>query len=102
EFGFIGCMSVLVLEMFIVFRCIVIAMGCRDLFSQLIVGGIAGMIAFQTFVNTGVTTSILPNTGMSLPFVSYGGSSMLMNMASIGLVLNIGRKRTRSSLFEGV
>ena len=101
EFGFIGCMVILVLEFFIVFRCILIAMSCRDLFSKLIVAGIAGMIAFQTFVNTGVATSLIPNTGMSLPFVSYGGSSMWTNMASIGLVLNIGCKRSKS-LFEGV
>lgn len=101
EFGFIGCVGVLALEFFIVFRCILIAMSCRDLFSQLVVAGIAGMIAFQTFVNAGVATSILPNTGMSLPFVSYGGSSMWTNMASIGLVLNIGSRRSKS-LFEGV
>jgi len=64
EFGFIGCISVLILEFFVVFRCILIAVSCRDSFSQLIVAGIAGMIAFQVFVNTGVATSILPNTGM--------------------------------------
>ena len=62
---------------------------------------IAGMFAFQTFVNTGVATGILPNTGMSLPFVSYGGSSMWTNMAAIGLVMNISMKRSKS-LFEGV
>lgn len=101
EFGFIGCVSVLALEFFIVFRCILIAMSCRDLFSQLVVAGIAGMFAFQTFVNAGVATSIIPNTGMSLPFVSYGGSSMWMNMAAVGLVLNIGGRRSKS-LFEGV
>lgn len=101
EFGFIGCIVILLLEFFIVFRCILIAMSCRDLFSQLIVAGVAGMIAFQAFVNTGVATSLIPNTGMSLPFVSYGGSSMWTNMASIGLVLNIGCKRSKS-LFEGV
>ena len=101
EFGFIGCSIVLLLLLFIIFRCILIAVSTRDLFSQLIVAGIAGMIAFQTFVNVGVATGIMPNTGMSLPFVSYGGSSMWTNMAAIGLVLNIGMKRSKS-LFEGV
>lgn len=101
EFGFIGCVGVLIVEFFVVFRCVLIAVNCRDSFSQLVVAGIAGMIAFQVFVNAGVATSILPNTGMSLPFVSYGGSSMWTNMASIGLVLNIGSKRSKS-LFEGV
>ncbi len=101
EFGFLGCIIVLLLLLFIVFRCILIAITTRDLFSQLIVAGIAGMIAFQTFVNVGVATGIMPNTGMSLPFVSYGGSSMWTNMTAIGLVLNIGMKRAKS-IFEGV
>ena len=101
EFGFIGCIIVLFLLLFIVFRCILIAIATRDFFSQLIVVGIAGMIAFQTFVNVGVATGIMPNTGMSLPFVSYGGSSMWTNMTAVGLVLNIGMKRS-SSIFEGV
>lgn len=101
EFGFIGCVFVLALLIFIIFRCIIIALSARDLFSQLIVSGIAGMFAFQTFVNAGVATGIMPNTGMPLPFVSYGGSSMWMNMLSIGLVLNIGLKNSKS-LFEGV
>lgn len=101
EFGYIGCIFVIALLLFIVFRCILIAIATRDLFSQLLVCGVAGMIAFQTFVNIGVTTGILPNTGMSLPFVSYGGSSMWTNMTAIGLVLNIGLKRSKS-LFEGV
>lgn len=101
EFGFIGCIVVLLLLLFIIFRCILIAVSIRDLFSQLIVVGVAGMIAFQTFVNVGVATGIMPNTGMSLPFVSYGGSSMWTNMTAIGLVLNIGMKRSKS-LFEGV
>ena len=101
EFGFIGCVGVLLVQLFIIFRCALIAMSCRDSFFQLTAAGVAGMIAFQTFVNTGVATGILPNTGMSLPFVSYGGSSMWTNMASIGLVLNISLRRSKS-LFEEV
>ena len=100
EFGFLGCVFVLALLLFIVFRCIVIAISARDSFSQLLAAGIAGMFAFQTFVNAGVATGILPNTGMSLPFVSYGGSSMWTNMVAIGLILNIRKKETKS-LFEG-
>lgn len=100
EFGFFGCIFVLSVLLFIVFRCIVIAMSARDTFSQLLAAGIAGMFAFQTFVNAGVATGILPNTGMSLPFVSYGGSSMWTNMVAVGLILNI-KKRDMKSLFEG-
>ena len=84
EFGFLGCIFVLAILLFIVFRCIVIAISARDTFSQLVAAGIAGMFAFQTFVNMGVATGILPNTGMSLPFVSYGGSSMWTNMVALG------------------
>jgi len=101
EFGFIGCMAVLLLEFFIVFRCILIAMHSHKNLHCLMAAGVAGMLAFQTFVNAGVATGILPNTGMSLPFVSYGGSSTWTNMASIGLVLNIGLKRSKT-IFEGV
>lgn len=100
EFGFLGCIFVLAVLLFIVFRCIVVATSARDTFSQLVAAGIAGMFAFQTFVNAGVATGILPNTGMSLPFVSYGGSSMWTNMVAIGLILNIRKKETKS-LFEG-
>lgn len=100
EFGFVGCLFVLGVLLFIVFRCIVIAISARNLFNQLVVAGIAGMLAFQSFVNAGVALGILPNTGMSLPFVSYGGSSMWTNMVAIGLVLNIRKKETKS-LFEG-
>ena len=100
EFGFVGGIFVLAVLLFIVFRCIVVATSARDPFSQLIAAGIAGMFAFQTFVNAGVATGILPNTGMSLPFVSYGGSSMWTNMGAIGLILNIRKKETKS-LFEG-
>lgn len=100
EFGFIGCILTLGLLLFITFRCIVIATTIRDLLSQLIASGVAGMIAFQTFINAGVALGLVPNTGMSLPFVGYGGSAMWTNMIAIGLVLNI--KRTNSkSLFEG-
>lgn len=100
EFGFFGCIFILAVLLFIVFRCIVVATSARDTFSQLVAAGIAGMFAFQTFVNAGVATGILPNTGMSLPFVSYGGSSMWTNMVAIGLILNIRKKETKS-LFEG-
>ena len=100
EFGFIGCMVVLGLLFFIIIRCIFIAMESRDMKERLIASGAAGMLIFQTFVNVGVATGIMPNTGMSLPFVSSGGSSLWTNMAAIGLVLNIDLRRSRT-LFEG-
>ena len=98
--GFIGCMAVLGLLFFIIVRCIFIAMESRNLKERLIASGVAGMLLFQTFINVGVATGIMPNTGMSLPFVSSGGSSLWTNMAAIGLVLNIDLRRSRT-LFEG-
>ena len=100
EFGFIGCMAVLGLLFFIIVRCIFIAMESRNLKERLIASGVAGMLLSQTFINVGVATGIMPNTGMSLPFVSSGGSSLWTNMAAIGLVLNIDLRRSRT-LFEG-
>ncbi|WP_317854966.1 FtsW/RodA/SpoVE family cell cycle protein [Chakrabartyella piscis] len=100
EFGFIGCIFVIGVLLFLIFRCIVIAISARDTLGQLLALGVAGMFAFQTFVNCGVALGILPNTGMSLPFVGYGGSAMWTNMIAIGLVLNI-RKKEMKSLFEG-
>lgn len=100
EFGFIGCIFVLGVLLFLIFRCIVIAISARDTLGQFLALGIAGMFAFQTFVNCGVALGIVPNTGMSLPFVGYGGSAMWTNMIAIGLILNI-RKKDMKSLFEG-
>ncbi len=98
EFGFLGCVFVLLLLFTIIFRCILIAADTNILYYKLIVCGVATMLAFQTFVNVGVATGILPNTGMPLPFVSAGGSAMWANMMAIGLVLNINRKRSQSVL----
>lgn len=100
EFGFMGCMMVLLLLFFIIAKCIMIAMETRDMKERLIASGVAGMFLFQTFVNVGVATGIMPNTGMSLPFVSYGGSSIWTCMAAVGLVLNISLRQSRT-IFEG-
>lgn len=96
EFGFIGCISVLGVMLLIISRCLIIASKASDNLGTLIASGVAGMIAFQTFVNVGVATGLLPNTGMPFPFISYGGSSMWINMISIGLVLNVGLRKPKS------
>lgn len=100
EFGFLGCVAVLILVMMIISRCIIIAGKAMDNLGKLIASGVAGMIAFQVFVNVGVATGLLPNTGMPFPFLSYGGSSMWINMIAIGLVLNVGMRKPKS-MFEG-
>jgi rod shape determining protein RodA len=96
EFGFIGCLGVLLTMLFIISRCIVAAYRAEDGFGQLIASGVAGMFAFQTFTNVGVATGLLPNTGMPFPFLSYGGSSMWINMIATGLVINVGLNRKKS------
>ncbi|MCC8014712.1 MAG: rod shape-determining protein RodA [Eubacterium sp.] len=99
EFGFIGCLGVIIALFVIISRCVMIGAGAADSLGRLLCCGVGGMIAFQTFVNIGVATGILPNTGMPLPFVSYGGSSLWVNMTGIGLVLNVGLRRQRERYF---
>ena len=93
ELGFIGCLGVLITQFLIIVKCLWIAKDAQDHFAQLIVVGVASIIAFQTFVNIGVVTMLLPNTGIPLPFVSYGLSSLVTMFASMGIVLNISMQR---------
>jgi rod shape determining protein RodA len=89
EFGFLGSCLVIALFMIIIFSCINTARKAPDKLGMLISVGIASMFMFQVFVNIGVATAFLPNTGIPLPFVSYGLSSLLSSMISIGMILNI-------------
>ena len=95
ELGFIGSCVVIGLILLIVIECLRIAKDARDMRGRLVASGVAGIITFQSFVNIGVATGILPNTGLPLPFVSYGLSSLLSNFICIGLVLNVGLQRNR-------
>jgi rod shape determining protein RodA len=90
ELGFVGCVIIILLLFFIVIECIIIGRRAKDLAGRLICVGVAVWIGFQSFVNIGVTTMLLPNTGVTLPFVSYGLSSLLSLFIGIGLVLNVG------------
>lgn len=89
EFGFLGSCVILLLFAVIVFMCLITARRAQDNMGKLIATGIASMFMFQVFVNIGVTTAILPNTGLPLPFLSSGLSSLLSSMISIGMILNI-------------
>lgn len=90
ELGFIGCVFIIAILLLIVLQCIRIARKAEDTEGMLIATGVATLICFQTFINIGVATQILPNTGLPLPFVSYGLSSLLSSCGGIGLVLNVG------------
>ena len=91
ELGFIGAISVLVLFGLLVWRGFVIAMRAPDRFSQLVAIGITGKVALQVLLNIAVVTNTLPNTGISLPFISYGGSAMLVQLVEMGALLSISR-----------
>ncbi len=90
EFGFIGGCIVLLLLAIIIFMCLYTARKAKDRLGKLICIGISAMFMFQVFANIGVATMILPNTGLPLPFLSNGLSSLISSMIAIGLVLNIG------------
>ena len=93
ELGFVGCCIVVLLLTWIVVECIVAAVRARNFAGRLICCGVASWIAYQSFINIGVTTLILPNTGLPLPFFSYGLSSLLSISIAIGIVLNISLQR---------
>lgn len=90
ELGFIGSCIIIALLLLIVIQCILIGVRSQDLAGQVICCGVGGLIGFQSFINIGVATNLLPNTGVPLPFVSYGLSSLVSLYISIGFVLNIG------------
>jgi rod shape determining protein RodA len=77
------------LVLFVIFRCLRAARLARDTFGALIAYGVAALIAFQTIVNIGVNLNLLPATGIALPFISYGGSSLLSTLIGIGLVESV-------------
>jgi len=92
ELGFLGSMFVLILFALFIWRCTVIAMNAPDQFGCLIAAGLAGLVAVQVIINVGVATSLLPVTGIPLPFISFGGNSLVILLALTGIVLNISRK----------
>jgi rod shape determining protein RodA len=89
EFGFIGCAIVLVLFFILVFRGIQIAQRSKDSYGSLVTAGVLSMFVFHVLQNIGMAVGIMPITGIPLPFVSYGGSSLLANMAALGIIMNV-------------
>lgn len=90
EVGFVGSCIVIALLIYIIVKCLLTAKYAKDYLGALIATGISAMFMFQVFANIGVATSLLPNTGLPLPFLSYGLSSTVGSMMAIGLILNIG------------
>ena len=91
EFGVVGVFAVLGLFLGFVLFGIQAALGARDVFGALLAGGITSWFGVQAFINVGGVTATMPVTGLTLPFISYGGSSLLVSMAAAGLLLNVAR-----------
>lgn len=93
EFGFVGSLAVVLLFVLFIYRAVALILKSRDLFALMMATGIISMFAFQMIMNVAVVTKLIPTTGMPLPFFSYGGTSLLINLASVGIVLNVARQR---------
>ena len=91
EFGVAGAIIVVGLFLIILYRCIKISTKCEDLFGKYLSFGILFQMMFQTIMNLSVVVGLIPVTGVTLPFLSYGGSSLLVSMFSMGIILNISR-----------
>jgi len=93
EFGFVGAVGMLLAFAVLLWRAFRIALLSKDPFGTYVAAGIAAMFAIQIFVNVGMTIGIMPITGITLPFVSYGGSSLLTNAIAVGLLQNVHMRR---------
>ncbi len=98
SFGFVGCMAVLAAYFFIVIRMIYLARFTPDKFGRLVIVGVMSMLFFHVFQNIAMSMGIMPITGIPLPFLSYGGSNFITNIAAVALVLNITRGRSAATL----
>ncbi len=92
ELGIIGAIGIIILFALLLWRCIVIANNAPDLYSQLVVVGVMTHISVQAIINIAVATNTMPNTGVTLPFISYGGTSIFFLLVEVGLVLGISRR----------
>ena len=92
ELGLIGATIIMLLFAALILRGYWIALHARDRFGSLLVVGVVTLIAMQTFLNIGVVTGLLPTTGISLPFFSYGGTALSMQLAEMGIVLSVSRQ----------
>ena len=95
ELGFIGCIVVIVLFALFIWRGIIIAMKAPDMFGSLLATGITTLVMVQVAINIGVVTNTIPNTGMSLPFFSAGGTALVVLLGMCGILLNISRSKSK-------
>ena len=92
ELGFIGAVTIVILFALLIIRGLYIASKAKDKFGMLITVGITIQIGLQAFLNIAVVSNLIPNTGISLPFFSYGGTALVMQLAEMGIILNVSRQ----------
>ena len=97
ELGFIGAVTVIILFLLLVIRGLYIASKAKDKFGMLITVGITVQIGIQALLNIAVVSNSMPNTGISLPFFSYGGTALIMQLAEMGIILNVSRQASIDS-----
>lgn len=95
ELGWIGCILIIGLFWTLIHRGFMIASRCPDMFGKLLAVGITFSIGFQAFLNISVASSFFPTTGVPMPFISYGGSSLIVSLCMVGILLNISKKRIK-------
>lgn len=98
ELGFVGCVAIILLLLLIILECFITGNKTRDFAGKIYCYGFGSLIGLQSFVNIAVNTMLLPNTGLTLPFVSYGLTSLLSMYIGVGIVLNIGLQ-TKKKLY---
>ena len=98
SFGFVGCVAVLLVYLFIIVRMLYLARFTNDKFGQLVIIGVMAMLLFHIFENVAMDIGYMPITGIPLPFVSYGGSNFITNVAGVALVLNVTRGRSAAAM----
>ncbi|BAU29337.1 cell division protein FtsW [Aneurinibacillus soli] len=98
ELGFIGVFVFLLIYIFFLWRILLITIQVQDPFAMLMGVGVVSLITIKAFINMGAVTGLLPITGVPLPFISYGGSSLLINMMSIGIILSISREKHKRDI----
>ncbi|MDP2586104.1 MAG: putative lipid II flippase FtsW [Candidatus Levybacteria bacterium] len=93
ELGFVGAVGLILFFIFIIYRCFRIVVNCRDNFGKLLAGGITTFLAIQAIINLAAQTALVPLTGIPLPFISYGGSALIVDLAAVGILLNISKNK---------
>ena len=95
ELGLVGALCIIILFAALIFRGFWIALRAADRFSTMLATGLVALIAVQTILNLGVVTNLLPSTGIALPFFSYGGTALAVNLGEMGIVLSVSRQRNK-------